>query len=264
MLPRGARPVIHGSTVGSSPRSPRPASTAGPVVRPGHPCAPTCASTRPAAAAQLAGFRACKRCRPDATPGSPEWDTRGDVVARAMRLIADGLVDREGVSALATAARLQRPSTGATPVGRGRRRSHRHRPGPARPDGPSTHRDHGAAHDRGGLRRRILQHPPVQRHGAGGIRQLSPPISDRVRRRRVTVRRRPTGCADYGSPSDSHCVPTTSSATWRPPPCPASRRSAARTYRRTLDLAHGPGIVELTPTPEHIVCRGQCSPTCVT
>ncbi|AQA06540.1 DNA-3-methyladenine glycosylase [Mycobacterium sp. MS1601] len=54
-----------------------------------------------AAAAQHAGFRACKRCRPDASPGSPEWNVRSDVVARAMRLIADGTVDREGVTGLA-------------------------------------------------------------------------------------------------------------------------------------------------------------------
>lgn len=54
-----------------------------------------------AAAAQRAGFRACKRCRPDASPGSPEWNVRGDVVARTMRLIADGTVDREGVVGLA-------------------------------------------------------------------------------------------------------------------------------------------------------------------
>src|ERR1700704_6349932 len=54
-----------------------------------------------AAAAQRAGFRACKRCRPDASPGSPEWNVRGDVVARAMRLIADGTVDRDGVTGLA-------------------------------------------------------------------------------------------------------------------------------------------------------------------
>lgn len=53
-----------------------------------------------AAAAQRAGFRACKRCRPDASPGSPEWNVRGDVVARTMRLIADGTVDREGVGGL--------------------------------------------------------------------------------------------------------------------------------------------------------------------
>src|ERR1700690_656913 len=74
-------------------------------------CRPSCPAHTPlrqnvrfypsAAAAQLAGFRACKRCRPDASPGSPEWNSRADVAARAMRLIADGLVDREGVNGLA-------------------------------------------------------------------------------------------------------------------------------------------------------------------
>jgi len=54
-----------------------------------------------AAAAQTAGFRACKRCRPDASPGSPQWNERADLVARAMRLIADGVVDRDGVPGLA-------------------------------------------------------------------------------------------------------------------------------------------------------------------
>ena len=73
-------------------------------------CRPSCPAITPkrsnvefhrsAAAAQQLGFRACKRCRPDASPGSPEWDLRGDLVARAMRLIADGIVDREGVAGL--------------------------------------------------------------------------------------------------------------------------------------------------------------------
>ena len=54
-----------------------------------------------AAAAQLAGFRACKRCRPDASPGSPEWNVRSDLIGRAMRLIGDGIVDRDGVAGLA-------------------------------------------------------------------------------------------------------------------------------------------------------------------
>src|ERR1700737_373171 len=54
-----------------------------------------------AAAAQLAGFRACKRCRPDASPGSPEWNVRGDLVGRALRLSAEGIVDRDGVAGLA-------------------------------------------------------------------------------------------------------------------------------------------------------------------
>src|SRR5438876_551480 len=54
-----------------------------------------------AAAAQQAGFRACKRCRPDASPGSPEWNIRADTTARAMRLIADGVINRDGVAGLA-------------------------------------------------------------------------------------------------------------------------------------------------------------------
>lgn len=77
-----------------------------------------------AAAAQRAGFRACKRCRPDASPGSPEWNIRGDVVARAMRLIADGTVDREGVVGLAARVgyttrqleRLLQAEVGANPL----------------------------------------------------------------------------------------------------------------------------------------------------
>jgi len=74
-------------------------------------CRPSCPAITPkrqnvrfhpsAAAAQRAGFRACRRCRPDAAPGSPEWDVRADTVGRAMRLIGDGVVDREGVPGLA-------------------------------------------------------------------------------------------------------------------------------------------------------------------
>src|SRR5699024_6627193 len=54
-----------------------------------------------AAAAVQAGYRVCRRCRPDSTPGSPDFNVRGDVLGRAMRLIADGVVEREGVSGLA-------------------------------------------------------------------------------------------------------------------------------------------------------------------
>ena len=74
-------------------------------------CRPSCPAIVPkrrnvrfyptAAAAQSAGFRACLRCLPHAAPGSPEWNRRGDIAARAMGLIADGAVDREGVSGLA-------------------------------------------------------------------------------------------------------------------------------------------------------------------
>ncbi|HJQ07651.1 MAG TPA: AlkA N-terminal domain-containing protein, partial [Nocardioides sp.] len=74
-------------------------------------CRPSCPARTPAranvtfhrtaASAQLAGYRACKRCLPDATPGSPEWDVAADVAGRTMRLILDGVVDREGVPGLA-------------------------------------------------------------------------------------------------------------------------------------------------------------------
>ncbi|HET7328796.1 MAG TPA: AlkA N-terminal domain-containing protein [Nocardioidaceae bacterium] len=74
-------------------------------------CRPSCPAVTPrrrnvefyrsAAAAQLAGYRACRRCLPDATPGSAEWDVRADVAGRAMRLINDGVVEREGVQGLA-------------------------------------------------------------------------------------------------------------------------------------------------------------------
>ncbi|WAP59991.1 AlkA N-terminal domain-containing protein [Streptomyces sp. S465] len=97
-------------------------------------CRPSCPATTPrrknvrffptSAAAQGAGFRACRRCRPDAVPGSAEWNARADAVGRAMRMIGDGVVDREGVSGLAarlgySARQVQRQLTaelGAGPV----------------------------------------------------------------------------------------------------------------------------------------------------
>lgn len=74
-------------------------------------CRPSCPAITPkrrnvefyptAAAAQQAGYRACRRCLPDAVPGSPEWNLRADLAGRAMRLISDGIVEREGVPGLA-------------------------------------------------------------------------------------------------------------------------------------------------------------------
>ena len=84
-------------------------------------CRPSCPARLPrregvrfyasAAAAQQAGYRACKRCRPDASPGSPEWDVRADLVARAMRLIGDGVVDRDGRRRAGGAAGLHHRAT---------------------------------------------------------------------------------------------------------------------------------------------------------
>ncbi|RII17618.1 Bifunctional transcriptional activator/DNA repair enzyme AdaA [Streptomyces sp. YIM 130001] len=97
-------------------------------------CRPSCPAVTPkrrnvrffptAAGAQRAGFRACRRCRPDAVPGSADWNARADVVGRAMRMIGDGVVDRDGVTGLAdrlgySARQVQRQLTaelGAGPV----------------------------------------------------------------------------------------------------------------------------------------------------
>src|SRR3954447_129210 len=74
-------------------------------------CRPSCPAVTPkrsnveflatAGAAQQRGYRACRRCQPDAVPGSPDWNLRADLAARAMRLISDGVVERDGVTGLA-------------------------------------------------------------------------------------------------------------------------------------------------------------------
>ena len=97
-------------------------------------CRPSCPARTPkpsnvtfyptSAAAHEAGYRACKRCLPEAAPGSPEWNLRGDTAARAMRLIADGVVERDGVPGLAARlgyssrhlARLLTAELGAGPL----------------------------------------------------------------------------------------------------------------------------------------------------
>jgi AraC family transcriptional regulator of adaptative response / DNA-3-methyladenine glycosylase II len=74
-------------------------------------CRPSCPALTPkpgnvsffrtAAAAHDAGLRACKRCQPDAVPGSPDWNLHDDLASRAMRLVQDGVIEREGVDGLA-------------------------------------------------------------------------------------------------------------------------------------------------------------------
>ncbi|WP_440710569.1 DNA-3-methyladenine glycosylase 2 family protein [Herbiconiux sp. YIM B11900] len=74
-------------------------------------CRPSCPARTPkpanvtfyetSAAAHEAGYRACKRCLPEAVPGTPAWNLRDDLAARAMRLIGDGVVERDGVDGLA-------------------------------------------------------------------------------------------------------------------------------------------------------------------
>ncbi|MEU8035137.1 AlkA N-terminal domain-containing protein [Streptosporangium sp. NPDC049078] len=74
-------------------------------------CRPICPARTPstrnvrfyrhAASAEAAGFRPCKRCRPELSPGDPGWDHRGDLVGRALRLIDEGVADDGGMTRLA-------------------------------------------------------------------------------------------------------------------------------------------------------------------
>jgi AraC family transcriptional regulator, regulatory protein of adaptative response / DNA-3-methyladenine glycosylase II len=75
-------------------------------------CRPICPSPRckrsnvlfyaTAAAAEAAGYRACRRCRPEVAPGSAAWLGPSAVVRRALRLIQDGTLDDGTVEELAT------------------------------------------------------------------------------------------------------------------------------------------------------------------
>lgn len=74
-------------------------------------CRPVCPARTPraghcrffacAAAAEEAGFRACRRCRPETAPGTPAWLGTSATVARALRLIGEGALETAGVAELA-------------------------------------------------------------------------------------------------------------------------------------------------------------------
>jgi AraC family transcriptional regulator of adaptative response / DNA-3-methyladenine glycosylase II len=74
-------------------------------------CRPACPAPLPArrharfygsaAAAEAAGFRPCRRCRPETAPGSAASQGTSATVGRALRLIDEGLLDGGSVDGLA-------------------------------------------------------------------------------------------------------------------------------------------------------------------
>jgi AraC family transcriptional regulator, regulatory protein of adaptative response / DNA-3-methyladenine glycosylase II len=227
-------------------------------------CRPSCPARSPyarnvrfyptAAAAQRAGFRACKRCRPDTPPGSPEWNTRGDVVARAMRLISDGEVDRVGVTGLAARVgytprqleRLLQAEVGAGPLALARaQRAQTARILIETTDLPFTDVAFAA--------------------GFASIRQFNDTVREvfettpTALRRRVRARSGREAPAATGALSLRLPVRTPFAyegvfghlAATAVPGCEEVRNGA---YRRTLRLPYGSGIVSLTPTPDHVRC----------
>lgn len=207
-----------------------------------------------AAAAQKAGFRACKRCRPDASPGSPEWNVRGDVVARAMRLITDGTVDREGVTGLASRIgyttrqleRLLQAEVGANPLALARAQ----RTQTARILIETTE----------------LPFSDVAfASGFSSIRQFNDTVravcdlSPTALRQRARTR---FGRSEGGAGALSLRLPVRTPFAYEglfghlaASAVPGVEEVRDGAYRRTLCLPNGSGIVSLTPQPDHVQCR---------
>ncbi|MEU7022605.1 AlkA N-terminal domain-containing protein [Streptomyces sp. NPDC046203] len=228
-------------------------------------CRPSCPVVPPkpenmefhptAASCQRAGFRACKRCRPDTSPGSPEWDARADTVARAMRLIQDGVVDREGVPGLAarlgySTRQIERQllaELGAGPLALARAQ-------------------------RAQTARVLVETTPLPMAeiafaaGFASIRAFNDTVREVFALTPGELRAR----ASRGRPAAPSATPGTITLRlpFRAPLNPSNLfghlaatavpgveewRDGA--YRRTLSLPYGHGIVALTPRPDHILCR---------
>jgi len=234
-------------------------------------CRPSCPAMTPkrehvrffasAAACQQAGFRACKRCRPDASPGSPEWNTRGDVVARAMRMIGDGVIDRGGVPALAAELgyssrqieRMLLAEVGAGPLALARAQ-------------------------RAQTARILIETSSLSMAdvafaaGFSSIRQFNDTVRSVFALTPTEMRRRARGMKNPAQPPAHPAAHPAGGSlrlrlAFRRPLSPENlfghlaatavpgvEEVRGATYRRTLRLPHGPGIAELTPEPDHVSC----------
>ncbi|MEV7504248.1 AlkA N-terminal domain-containing protein, partial [Streptomyces sp. NPDC093018] len=227
-------------------------------------CRPSCPVVPPkpgnmtfypsAAACQQAGFRACKRCRPDTSPGSPEWNQRADLVARAMRLITDGVVDREGVPGLAarlgySTRQVERQllaELGAGPLAL------------ARAQRAQTAR----------LLIETTALPMAEIAFAAGFSSIRA-FNDTVRevfalspselRRRVPAGRAAgdttPGTLSLRLPFRAPLNPDNLFGHLAATAVPGVEEWLEGAYRRTLRLPYGHGIVALAPRPDHIACR---------
>ena len=203
-----------------------------------------------AAAAQLAGYRACKRCRPDASPGSPEWNVRGDLVGRAMRLIADGTVDRDGVDGLARRLavserhldRLLLRELGAGPLAIARaQRAQTARVLIETTDLPFTDVAFAAGFES------IRQFNDTVRE----VFALTPTALRTAGRRRADIAHGVlTLRLAYRPPLDWSAL----SAWLRVRALPGVAEVTGGVYRRTLRLPRGAGVVALEPVDTHIRC----------
>lgn len=224
-------------------------------------CRPSCPATTPkrrnvefyatAAAAQAAGYRACRRCLPDAVPGSPEWNLRADLAGRAMRLISDGVVEREGVTGLATrlgyserhVTRMLTAELGASPLALAR-----------------AHRAHSA--------RLLIETTSMPfadiafAAGFASIRQFNDTIravfaATPTQLRVGAHRRRPTAAAGKVNLRLAFRKPFDAAGLldyFRNEAIPGIEEVTVDGYARTLRLPHGTATARLLPMPDHIDC----------
>jgi AraC family transcriptional regulator, regulatory protein of adaptative response / DNA-3-methyladenine glycosylase II len=224
-------------------------------------CRPSCPAVTPkrenvsffatAAAAQRAGYRACLRCRPDAAPGSPEWLGRADVAARAVKLILDGAVDREGVDGLARR------------LGYSERQLHRVLVAEVGAGALSLARAQRAQAARLLLQTTDLPIAQVA-FGAGfaSVRQFNDTVRTVFARTPTELRKRAKGRRD-ASVSSGESVSIPLRLAYRSPlaaqalheflalrAIPSVEAGDRDAYRRSLRLAHGNGTVELRVEPD--------------
>lgn len=229
-------------------------------------CRPSCPVVPPkaenmvfhpsAAACQQAGFRACKRCRPDTSPGSPEWNARADSVARAMRLIQDGIVDREGVTGLAgrlgySQRQIERQllaELGAGPLALARAQ----RAQTARLLIETTGLPMAEVAFAAGFASIRTFNDTVRE-----VFALAPTeLRDRAARRSDTARGpRTPGVICLRLPFRTPLNPDNLFGHLAATAVPGVEEWRDGAYRRTLSLPYGHGIVALTPKPDHIACR---------
>jgi AraC family transcriptional regulator of adaptative response / DNA-3-methyladenine glycosylase II len=223
-------------------------------------CRPSCPAVPPkpenmrffpsAAAAQQAGFRACKRCRPDASPGSPEWNVRADVVARAMRLIADGVMDDGGVPALASrlgysvrqVERQLLAELGAGPLALARAQ----RAQTARLLIETTALPMGDVAFAAGF--------SSIRTFNDAVREVFA-LSPSALRERASKSETAAGTLALRLPFRAPLHPDNLFGHLAATAVPGVEEWRDGAYRRTLRLPHGHGIVALRPQPDHVSCQ---------
>jgi AraC family transcriptional regulator of adaptative response / DNA-3-methyladenine glycosylase II len=229
-------------------------------------CRPSCPAMPPrpenmtfypsAAAAQQAGYRACKRCRPDASPGSPAWNARADLVARAMRLIADGVIDADGVPGLARRLgysvrqleRQVRAELGAGPLALARAQ----RAQTARLLIETTALPMGEVAFAAGFASIRTFNDTVRE-----VFALSPTdLRERAARAAGgAVVPAAAGTLSLRLPFRSPLFPDNLFGHLAATAVPGVEEWRDGAYRRTLALPHGPGLVALRPGAEHIGCQ---------